>query len=88
MITRTGTPKKTTVDTDYVNTLNVNVDADDPDLTNLRDLLQDHSNCSSPADSTCSNRSGSSTGRKRERSKNKKSRKDRSSPCSSTSSLD
>ncbi|XP_045480132.1 SAGA-associated factor 11 homolog [Harmonia axyridis] len=81
-----ATPKKN-AENDYMDSLNLEAEADEQDLSNLRDLLQDRSNCSSPADSTCSSRSGSSGGRKREKSRTKR-RRERASPCSSNSMLD
>ncbi|KAJ8953033.1 hypothetical protein NQ314_007407 [Rhamnusium bicolor] len=69
---------------DPVESLNVDIEGDDDDLTNLRDILhlQDHSNSTSPADSASS--SGST--KKKEKSKSKKSgKRDRTSPSSNIS---
>ncbi|KAJ3650115.1 hypothetical protein Zmor_021823 [Zophobas morio] len=77
-----GTPKKS-CDSRPTDSLNVEIEAEDDDLASLRDLLQDHSNSSSPADSVSSSHSNSS--RKKEKSKNKKNKRDRSSPSSSIS---
>lgn len=63
--------------------VNVDVEGDDDvDTASLRDLLQDNSNTSSPADSA-SNSNSSCSSKKREKTsknKNKNSKKDRSSP--------
>ncbi|KAG5894766.1 hypothetical protein JTB14_032653 [Gonioctena quinquepunctata] len=78
-----GTPKKT-FEPEVVDSVNVDIEGDDDDLTNLRDILhlQDHSNSTSPADSASS--SGST--KKRDKSKSKKSSKrDRGSPSPSVS---
>lgn len=69
---------------ELVEQVNVDVEGDDDDLTNLRDILhlQDHSNSTSPADSASS--SGST--KKKEKLKCKKSgKRDRSSPGSNLS---
>ncbi|XP_072389941.1 SAGA-associated factor 11 homolog [Diabrotica undecimpunctata] len=81
-----GTPKKNYDQSDSIDSLNVDIEGEDEELTNLRDILrlQDHSNSTSPADSASS--SGSS--KKKEKSKNKKSNKrERRSP-SPNSTLD
>ncbi|KAI4469232.1 ataxin-7-like protein 3 [Holotrichia oblita] len=72
-----GTPKKNS-ENDCMDTVDIEGD-EDGDLASLRDILQDHSNGSSPVDSTTS--SNSSTTKKREKNKNKKNHKrDRTSP--------
>lgn len=69
-----GTPKKNS-ENECMDTVDIEGD-EDGDLASLRDILQDHSNASSPADSTTS--SGS---RKREKQKKIKNHKrDRTSP--------
>ncbi|XP_023016504.1 SAGA-associated factor 11 homolog [Leptinotarsa decemlineata] len=76
-----GTPKKN-FEPEVVDPVNVDIEGDDDDLTNLRDILhlQDHSNSTSPADSASS--SGST--KKRDKPKNKKNNKrDRGSPTPS-----
>ncbi|KAH0820207.1 hypothetical protein MTP99_001646 [Tenebrio molitor] len=77
-----GTPKKSG-EVKPVDTSNVEIEAEDDDLSSLRDLLQDHSNSSSPADSVSSSHSNSS--KKKDKLKNKKNKRDRSSPSSSIS---
>ncbi|CAH0550175.1 unnamed protein product [Brassicogethes aeneus] len=87
--TRNGSKKskgstKKNYDSEPLESLNVDVEGDDDDLTNLRDILhlQDHSNSTSPADSASSSQSSSS--KKKDKSKSKKSSKrDKSSPSSS-----
>lgn len=70
-------------DTEGSELVNVDVEGDDDmDASSLRDLLQDNSNTSSPADSA-SNSNSSSSSKKREKTgkvKSKNSKKDRSSP--------
>lgn len=70
-------------DTEQTELVNVDIEGDDDmDSASLRDLLQDNSNTSSPADSA-SNSNSSSSSKKREKSKNSKnknSKKERSSP--------
>lgn len=73
-VTGGGTPKK--LSDLKPSDPNVEIEADDDDLASLRDLLQDYSNSSSPADSVSSSHSNSS----KKKSKNKKSKRDRSSP--------
>ncbi|KAJ8985946.1 hypothetical protein NQ317_010703 [Molorchus minor] len=78
-----GAAKKL-IDLDPIEPVNVDIEGDDDELTNLRDILhlQDHSNSTSPADSASS--SGST--KKKDKAKNKKSsKKDRISPSSSLS---
>lgn len=82
-----GTPKKMLEDQSIIidNLKNVDVESNgSDDLPNFRDFYLDnhHSNSSSPTDSVGSSHSTSSR-----RSRSRK-RKDRSSPCSSVSSLD
>ncbi|XP_056635524.1 SAGA-associated factor 11 homolog isoform X1 [Diorhabda sublineata] len=76
---RVGTPKKNYEHIESVDSLNVDIEGEDEELTNLRDILrlQDYSNSTSPADSASS--SGST--KKRDKSKSKKSSKrERRSP--------
>ncbi|EFA07309.1 SAGA-associated factor 11 homolog [Tribolium castaneum] len=75
-----GTPKKSC---EARPSDSVEVEAEDDDLSSLRDLLQDHSNSSSPADSVSSSHSNSS--KKKDKAKSKKSKRDRASPSSSIS---
>ncbi|KAJ8925767.1 hypothetical protein NQ315_009615 [Exocentrus adspersus] len=73
-----GTPKKI-FEPDLVEPVNIDVEGDDDELTNLRDILhlQDHSNSTSPTDSA----SSSGSIKKKDKSKSKKSgKRDRTSP--------
>ncbi|KRT83373.1 hypothetical protein AMK59_4572, partial [Oryctes borbonicus] len=59
-----GTPKKNSENNECMDTVDIEGE-EDGDLASLRDILQDHSNGSSPVDSTTS--SNSSTTKKREK---------------------
>ncbi|KAJ8960321.1 hypothetical protein NQ318_004055 [Aromia moschata] len=75
-----GNTKKV-LEPDPVESVNVDIEGDDDDLTNLRDILhlQDHSNSTSPADSA----SSSGSVKKKDKLKSKKSgKRDRTSPIS------
>ncbi|CAH1116580.1 unnamed protein product [Phaedon cochleariae] len=73
-----GTPKKN-YEPEPVDSLNVDVEGEDDELSNLRDILhlQDHSNSTSPADSASSS---GSTKRKDKSKSRKSSKRDRGSP--------
>lgn len=68
-------------DTEASELINVDVEGDDDvDSTSLRDLLQDNSSTSSPADSASNSNSSSSSKKHEKKTKSKGSKKEKSSP--------